>query len=153
MHREVSKSCLFGVAVTFMTHFFLLCFFFCFVFMSAILRCPDGCWEGGKKKKKISSNALTDTLAAHISRGTYPHFRDSHQVIEFLCIVSVFFMHAVKGLFLHRLCACIRKKKKKKREPECGLLLTSDFPHAASIIPGWSSSDFVPAPLLNSLSD
>lgn len=64
-----------------------------------------------KKKKKNGSNAPTDTLAAHISCGTYPHFRDSHRVIEFLCNVSVFFMHAVKGLFLHRLCARIRKKK------------------------------------------
>lgn len=46
------------------------------------------------------SKVLTDTLAAHISCGTFQRLL---QVIELLCIISQFFMHAVKGLFLHRL--------------------------------------------------
>lgn len=77
--------------------------------------CPDGGWEGGKQFKCTDRHPGSTHVLRHRST-----FHRLLRVIEFLCILLTSFMHAVKGLFLHRLLFVLKKK------PKNGLLLTSD---------------------------
>lgn len=99
-------------------------------FMLAIHWCPDGGWEWGNRLKCTDRQPGSTYFLWHISISDTPLRNSSFAPsLYFLCMWS-------KGFScIDYICI--------KKELECGLLLTS---RSASVIPGWSPSDFVPAP-------
>lgn len=84
--------------------------------MLVIHWCPDGGWEAGKRFTCTDRHPGNTYLLRHISI-----FQRLLRVIEFLCIISVFFLCMQSKGFSCIDCICIKEK-----EPECGLILTSD---------------------------